>query len=183
MGSITQGFGGIFSSDSSKSGKSGSTSDGWFSGLFGGSSSSNPSSSSSWWNSWSSSSTTNSNNDSWWSLDSWFGVPTTPVSPNKPNNPGIIVQPSGPVQPTRPTDGTKPPSTPTNNDPGTTPIAVYKKDAMDVNWVIKGATTHIKEQGQCGSCWTFSAVGVVESYLLIKGFGRMDLSEQQLVDC
>lgn len=54
---------------------------------------------------------------------------------------------------------------------------------MDVNWVLKGATTHIKEQGQCGSCWTFSAIGVVESYLLIKGLGRMDLSEQQLVDC
>jgi C1A family cysteine protease len=52
-----------------------------------------------------------------------------------------------------------------------------------VNWVKKGATTHIKQQGECGSCWTYSAVAVVESYLLIKGKGTTDLSEQQLVDC
>jgi hypothetical protein len=162
LGSATKNLGGLFSGSSSGSG-----------------------SSNSWWSSmslpWSSSSTPSSSSSSWWS--SIFSTPS------KPNNPGIIVQPSGPVQPmgpvqpTKPSNGTKPPVNPANNNTGTKPIAAYPAGSMDVNWVIKGATTHVKEQGQCGSCWSFSANGVIESYLLIKGRGRVDLSEQQLVDC
>jgi C1A family cysteine protease len=52
-----------------------------------------------------------------------------------------------------------------------------------VNWAQINATTHIKSQGQCGSCWAFGAVGIIESYLIIQGKGITDLSEQQLVDC
>ncbi len=40
----------------------------------------------------------------------------------------------------------------------------------------------MKNQGQCGSCWAFSAVGTLESYSLLKG-NSVFLSEQQLVDC
>lgn len=40
----------------------------------------------------------------------------------------------------------------------------------------------VKDQGQCGSCWAFSAVGTLESFSLMKG-QSVNLSEQQLVDC
>lgn len=40
----------------------------------------------------------------------------------------------------------------------------------------------VKNQGQCGSCWAFSAASDMESRYLVKGVS-LDLSEQQSVDC
>ncbi|HLP58790.1 MAG TPA: C1 family peptidase [Candidatus Deferrimicrobium sp.] len=42
--------------------------------------------------------------------------------------------------------------------------------------------TGVKDQGNCGSCWSFSTAGMFESILLKKGIST-DLSEQWLVSC
>jgi len=54
---------------------------------------------------------------------------------------------------------------------------------QDWDWKAKGHVTAVKDQGSCGSCWAFSAIGATESFLSITGKGKINLSEQQLVDC
>lgn len=68
---------------------------------------------------------------------------------------------------------------------GSLRLGKYTPDEVD--WVKKGAVTQVKDQGQCGSCWSFSAAGALEgAYAIQTGLiydEIVSFSEQQLVDC
>jgi cathepsin L len=52
-----------------------------------------------------------------------------------------------------------------------------------VDWVRAGGVSTVRNQHDCGSCWSFAAMGVIESMLLIKQKKSVVLSTQELVDC
>merc|ERR1712168_1424243 len=65
-----------------------------------------------------------------------------------------------------------------SGDPATAP------DAID--WREKGAVNPVKNQGHCGSCWAFSAMGALEGLTFLTGPSKGILpvcAEQQLVSC
>lgn len=52
-----------------------------------------------------------------------------------------------------------------------------------VNWCTAGKCNAVKDQQQCGSCWAFASIAVLESaHAIFKGT-LYSLSEQQLVSC
>lgn len=52
-----------------------------------------------------------------------------------------------------------------------------------VNWVEQDKVTAVKQQGTCGSCWAFSSIAVLESYVAIHTGVKINMSIQELVDC
>ncbi|KAJ3435621.1 hypothetical protein M0813_07050 [Anaeramoeba flamelloides] len=51
------------------------------------------------------------------------------------------------------------------------------------NWIDYGAVSVVKDQVVCGSCWSFSSTGAIESANYLKTGKMLLFSEQNLMDC
>lgn len=60
-----------------------------------------------------------------------------------------------------------------------------RRSPSTIDWRTTEAVTPIKNQGQCGSCWAFSATEAVESQLALTGGDQysIELSPQQVASC
>ena len=65
--------------------------------------------------------------------------------------------------------------------PRATPINATAAKSKD--WRNTGVLTPVKDQGQCGSCWAFSATEQLESQYQQQFGSLIELSPQQLVSC
>lgn len=65
------------------------------------------------------------------------------------------------------------------------PAHSFTANPTSVDWRnTAGVVSPVKNQGQCGSCWAFSAIEALESARVIVGKQTLEtLSPQQLVDC
>lgn len=55
--------------------------------------------------------------------------------------------------------------------------------ATPTDWRDNGAVNEVQDQGQCGSCWTFSTMASFEGAHFIATGNLEKFAEQQLVDC
>jgi len=69
----------------------------------------------------------------------------------------------------------------------TTKVAVKPafelSNSTGYDWRDHGAVSAVKDQGQCGSCWAFSATEAIESYNFLSSGKLIELSPQQINSC
>nr|CBY80149.1 silicatein yellow variant [Tethya aurantium] len=59
----------------------------------------------------------------------------------------------------------------------------WMTDPETVDWRTKGAVTNIKNQGDCGASYAFSAMGALEGASALATGKLIPLSEQNIIDC
>merc|ERR1712217_807908 len=59
------------------------------------------------------------------------------------------------------------------------------RNPKSIDWRFTKAVTPVKNQGQCGSCWAFSATEAIESQMILQTGSKYDftLSPQQITSC
>lgn len=59
------------------------------------------------------------------------------------------------------------------------------RNPPSIDWRLTEAITGIKNQGQCGSCWAFSATEAIESQMILRSASKFkfSLSPQQIASC
>jgi len=62
-------------------------------------------------------------------------------------------------------------------------ILPLNDELFDIDWTKKGAVTSVKNQLDCGGCWSFSAAEAIEGEYYIKKRNLYNFSEQELIDC
>ena len=67
--------------------------------------------------------------------------------------------------------------------PKVKPAPKTLSQSPSVDWRTQGAVNPVKDQGQCGSCWAFSATASIEAVWKTSGHNLENLAEQQFVDC
>ena len=55
--------------------------------------------------------------------------------------------------------------------------------ANSVDWVAAGAVTGVKNQGSCGSCYSFSATGAIEGAHFLHTGELLNLADKDCLDC
>ena len=62
-------------------------------------------------------------------------------------------------------------------------MKTLKDYPKEKNWVTDGAVTYVKDQGECGSCFAFSAVGNMEGVYKVAHGILPNISVQQIMNC